>query len=172
VTLTGDLGSHESYVRAVLAPACAPVDAGGLGYRGVVVNFRGCECIMYSGVKIRDNLHVGAGVPITSPQLDSAGHTDDLRQALFFISKLYPRAPLLGLGFSLGANVMTRYIAEEGEGSRLVAGCALGCVRILGHFHYTSCLTKTCSHGTWPKTMTRKAHPINTLNLNFLVQFE
>lgn len=37
------LGSHESYVRAILAPACAPVEKGGLGYRAVVVNFRACK---------------------------------------------------------------------------------------------------------------------------------
>ena len=36
-------GSHESYVRAILAPACAPPEQGGLGYRAVVVNFRGCK---------------------------------------------------------------------------------------------------------------------------------
>jgi len=39
--LTG--GSHESYVRAVLAPAITPVDEGGLGFRGIVVNSRGCK---------------------------------------------------------------------------------------------------------------------------------
>ncbi|RDB21060.1 hypothetical protein Hypma_011583 [Hypsizygus marmoreus] len=106
--LTG--GSYEPYVRAIINRACAPVEQGGLGYRAVVVNFRGC-----------------AGVPITSPQLYSAGHTDDLRQAAMFISHLYPNAPLLGLGFSLGANVLTRYLAEEGEQSRLLSGCALAC---------------------------------------------
>jgi hypothetical protein len=71
----------------------------------------------------------GASVPVTSPQLYSAGHTDDLRQALFYISHRYPEAPLLGLSFSLGANVMTRYVAEEGEHSRLKSACVLGCVR-------------------------------------------
>ncbi|KAJ7774649.1 Alpha/Beta hydrolase protein [Mycena maculata] len=106
--LTG--GSYESYVRSILVPACRAIDEGGLGYRAVVVNFRGC-----------------AGVPITSPQLYSAGHTGDIRQALVYISQLYPRAPLLGLGFSLGANVLTRYLAEEGEESRLSSGCALAC---------------------------------------------
>jgi hypothetical protein len=70
----------------------------------------------------------GAGVPVTSPQFYSAGHTGDIRQALVYISQLYPRAPLLGLGFSLGANVLTRYLAEEGEQSRLKSGCALACV--------------------------------------------
>ncbi|KAI5124550.1 hypothetical protein M0805_003072 [Coniferiporia weirii] len=106
--LTG--GSHESYVRAILAQAVRPKGEGGLCYRGIVVNFRGC-----------------AGVPMTSGQLYSAGHTDDLRQALVYISQRYPNAPLLGLGFSLGASVVTRYIAEEGERSRLRAGCVLGC---------------------------------------------
>jgi hypothetical protein len=36
------LGSHESYVRAILAPAVMPAHKGGLGYRAVVVNARGC----------------------------------------------------------------------------------------------------------------------------------
>ncbi|KIL00421.1 hypothetical protein PAXRUDRAFT_821713 [Paxillus rubicundulus Ve08.2h10] len=106
--LTG--GSYESYVRAILAPACRPLSQGGLGYRAVVVNFRGC-----------------ADVPITSPQLYSAGHTDDLRQAMFYISNRFPAAPRLGLAFSLGANVMTRYVAEEGERCRLKSACVLAC---------------------------------------------
>ncbi|KAI9466190.1 AB-hydrolase YheT, partial [Lactarius psammicola] len=103
-------GSQESYVRDILAPAVAPIDRGGLGYRAVVVNFRGC-----------------AGVPLTSPQLYSSCHTDDIRQALLYITYRYPRAPLLGLGFSLGANVLTRYVAEEGEECRLISACALAC---------------------------------------------
>ncbi|KAJ3480947.1 hypothetical protein NLI96_g8005 [Meripilus lineatus] len=69
----------------------------------------------------------GAGVPLTSPQMYSAGFTDDIRVALMWISKMYPHAPLLGVGFSLGANVLTRYLAQEGDQSRLAAGCVLGC---------------------------------------------
>jgi predicted alpha/beta-fold hydrolase len=123
------LGSYEPYVRAILSRACAPVSAGGLGYRAVVVNFRGCRFVyLLDKYQFYKNMTLGAGVPITSPQLYSAGHTDDLRQALFFINKLYPDAPLLGLGFSLGANVMTRYLAEEGTKSRLMSACALACV--------------------------------------------
>jgi predicted alpha/beta-fold hydrolase len=72
----------------------------------------------------------GAGVPLTSPQLYSSCHTDDLRQALLYISYRYPRAPLLGLGFSLGANILTRYVAEEGEECRLISACALACVSL------------------------------------------
>ncbi|KZT66449.1 AB-hydrolase YheT [Daedalea quercina L-15889] len=104
--LTG--GSSESYVRAVLYPICAPEIQGGLGYRGVVVMFRGC-----------------AGVPLTSPQLYCAGNTDDIRMAVYYIRKKYPRAPLIGVGFSIGANILARYLAEEGEDSRMIAGCTL-----------------------------------------------
>lgn len=34
----------------------------------------------------------------------------------------------MGIGFSLGANVLTRYLAEEGDNSRFISGCVLGCV--------------------------------------------
>lgn len=73
-------------------------------------------------------LDLGAGVPVTSPRLYTAGHTDDLRQALIYISNKYPRAPLLGLGFSLGANIMTRYLGEEGDRSRLSSALVVSCV--------------------------------------------
>ncbi|KAF9268352.1 AB-hydrolase YheT [Marasmius fiardii PR-910] len=106
--LTG--GSYEHYVRGILYPACSPVEKGGLGYRAVVMNYRGC-----------------AGVPITSRQFYSAGFTDDIRTSLMYIQRKYPKAPLLGIGFSLGANVLIRYLAEEQEKSKLIAGCALGC---------------------------------------------
>jgi len=106
--LTG--GSYESYVRAILSRAILPKDKGGLGYRAVVINFRGC-----------------AGVPITSSRFYSAGHTDDTRNALLYIANQYPKAPLLALGFSLGSNVITRYLGEEKENARLHAACALAC---------------------------------------------
>ncbi|KAJ7285042.1 AB-hydrolase YheT [Mycena rebaudengoi] len=129
--LTG--GSHDPYVRAVLAPACAPIEKGGLGFRAVVVNFRGCTY---------ESFPFCSGVPITSQKFYTAGHTDDLRQALMYISHKYPRAPLLGLAFSVGANIMARYLAEEGSRSLLTSACALACpwdlaqttVRMLGTF--------------------------------------
>jgi len=106
--LTG--GSYESYIRNVISPAVAPVNEGGLGYRAAVLNFRGC-----------------AGVPLTSPQFYGLSHTDDIRQAIHYITHRYPNAPLVGIGFSLGANILTRYVAEEGESCRLVSACVLAC---------------------------------------------
>jgi predicted alpha/beta-fold hydrolase len=73
-------------------------------------------------------LPTGAGVPLTSPQFYGLSHTDDLRQAMYYIAQTYPNAPLLGIGFSLGANILTRYVAEEGESCRLASACVLACV--------------------------------------------
>nr|VWP02056.1 Trehalose synthase/amylase TreS (EC (EC (Maltose alpha-D-glucosyltransferase) (MTase) [Ganoderma boninense] len=126
--LTG--GSNEAYVRSILAPACASVEDGGLGYRAVVVNFRGC-----------------AGTPVTSEKLYHCGNTDDARQALMYISHRYPKAKLIGLGFSLGANVLVRYLAQEGQRSRLTAGCALACPWDLHSVSYN------LSNGAWVDRM-------------------
>ncbi|KAJ7584338.1 AB-hydrolase YheT [Mycena floridula] len=101
-------GSHEPYIRSLVPPICDPTTKGGLGYRIIVVNHRGC-----------------AGVPLTTPKLYTAGSTDDFRQAIMYISFLYPQAPLLGLGFSLGANKLTRYLSEEGTNSKLKAAFIL-----------------------------------------------
>ncbi|KAF9506562.1 hypothetical protein BS47DRAFT_1352637 [Hydnum rufescens UP504] len=106
--LTG--GSYEAYVRSILSRACASKSQGGLGYRGVVMNSRGC-----------------AGVKLTSPQMFSGGYTGDIKCTLLYLSSLYPNAPLLGVGFSLGAGVLTRYVGEEGENCRLTSACVLAC---------------------------------------------
>lgn len=96
--LTG--GSQESYVRH-----CAKRILEGPGYRCVIVNFRGC-----------------ANTPITSPQLYSASKTSDFRCALLFLTSIYPHSPLVGLSFSLGANVMAKYLGEEGDATPLIGG--------------------------------------------------
>jgi len=42
-----------------------------------------------------------------------------------YVHGLYPRAPLFGLGVSIGANVLTRYLANAGMHSRLAAVLAV-----------------------------------------------
>lgn len=100
--LTG--GSHEHYIRALLTDLTSPA----IGFRAVVVNARGC-----------------AGAPVTSPQLYHGGTTDDLRRALLFIRTRFPSAPLVGVGFSVGANMLAKYLGEEGSESALRAGVCL-----------------------------------------------
>ncbi|KAJ3012513.1 hypothetical protein HKX48_006245 [Thoreauomyces humboldtii] len=88
--LTG--GSHETYVRE-LVHECAT-----LGYRSVVVNFRGC-----------------AETQLTSSQLYCGWWTKDLKAAVGVVKKKHPRAPLFAVGFSLGANILTKFVGECGE---------------------------------------------------------
>ncbi|KAE8221665.1 hypothetical protein CF319_g5011 [Tilletia indica] len=101
--LTG--GSSESYVRNVLHALCSPKAEGGKGYRAVVVNSRGC-----------------AHTPVTgSPQLYSASKTADVRCALLWATKTFPNSPLIGIGFSLGANFIAKTTAEDGEDTPFVS---------------------------------------------------
>ena len=100
---------------------------------------------------------IGAGVPITSPQLYSAGHTEDYRVAMLYVKEKYPKAPLLGIGFSLGANVITRYVAEEGDKCRLVSAIALGCVRVRYRTHGPALTYTNTAMGSDPKCVVVRA---------------
>lgn len=51
----------------------------------------------------------------------------DLALALHFIRNRHPSSPLIGIGFSLGASVISRYLGEYGSSSILSAGVVLGC---------------------------------------------
>lgn len=77
-------GSDEVYLRAALKPL---VDA---GWEACVVNSRGC-----------------AMSKITSSVLYNARATWDIRQTVKWLRKNFPNRALFGLGFSLGANIMT-----------------------------------------------------------------
>jgi predicted alpha/beta-fold hydrolase len=80
--LTG--GSHEVYLREVVAPLTAA------GWAACVINGRGC-----------------AQSKITTPWLFNARATWDLRQTVQYLQKEFPNRPLYAVGFSLGANIMT-----------------------------------------------------------------
>lgn len=77
-------GSNEVYLRATLKPF---VEA---GWEACVVNSRGC-----------------AMSEITSSVLYNARATWDVRQTVKWLRKTFPNRSLFGLGFSLGANIMT-----------------------------------------------------------------
>lgn len=92
-------GSHEIYLRHAIAPLI-----GEGGWEACVVNSRGC-----------------AGSKITSSVLYNARATWDVRQVVKFLRKTFPNRPLFGLGFSLGANMLTNYCGEEGANCLLKA---------------------------------------------------
>ena len=87
VTLHGlSGGSHEVYLRHVLAPLVNEMG----GWEACVVNSRGC-----------------AKSKITSSVLYNARATWDTRQTVRWLRKQFPNRPLFGIGFSLGANILT-----------------------------------------------------------------
>ncbi|KAI1169102.1 carboxylesterase-like protein [Nemania serpens] len=88
--LTG--GSHEVYLRHAIESL---VEDG--KWEICVVISRGC-----------------AKSKITSGIFYNARATWDTRQMVQWLRKTYPNRPLFGLGFSLGANILTNYVAEEG----------------------------------------------------------
>lgn len=65
---------------------------------------------------------LGAGVPITTPQFYSAGTTCDLTQTLHYLRHTYPSSPLHGIGFSLGASVLSNYLCTTSNHSLLSSG--------------------------------------------------
>ncbi|KAF7562084.1 hypothetical protein G7046_g2047 [Stylonectria norvegica] len=85
-------GSHEIYLRHAIAPLI-----GDGGWEVCVVNSRGC-----------------ARSKITSGVLYNARATWDVRQTIKWMRAKFPNRPLFGLGFSLGANMLTNYCGEEG----------------------------------------------------------
>jgi len=98
--LTG--GSGDSYILH------AVVHARELGIRAVVCNGRGT-----------------AQSPVTTPQYYSASYTGDIREVVAHIQRTYPRSTLLACGWSLGANILIKYLAEEGQASPLSAAVSM-----------------------------------------------
>ncbi|KAI1733716.1 carboxylesterase-like protein [Xylaria scruposa] len=99
--LTG--GSHEVYLRYAIE---SMVEDG--KWEICVVNSRGC-----------------AKSKITSGLFYNARATWDTRQLVKWLRKTYPNRPLFGLGFSLGANILTNYIGEEGENCHFKAAVVI-----------------------------------------------
>ncbi|KAL8138897.1 hypothetical protein V2J09_004898 [Rumex salicifolius] len=86
--LTG--GSGDTYVRHMLMRAREQ------GWRVVVFNSRGC-----------------GDSPVTTPQFYSASFTGDIRQVVGHVTGRYPKANVYAIGWSLGANILVRYLGEE-----------------------------------------------------------
>mgnify|MGYP002780614796 FL=1 len=76
--------------------------------RGVALNFRSCS-----------------GEPNRLARLYHAGDTADLRFVLGRLRERFPAAPLGAVGFSLGGNVLLKYLGEEGEAAPLRAAVAV-----------------------------------------------
>ncbi|XP_009762643.1 embryogenesis-associated protein EMB8 [Nicotiana tabacum] len=99
--LTG--GSDDSYVRHMLMRARSK------GWRVVVFNSRGC-----------------GDSPVTTPQFYSASFLGDIYEVVAHVSNRYPEANLYAIGWSLGANILVRYLGQESH-SCLLSGAVSLC---------------------------------------------
>lgn len=98
--LTGN--SQQSYVRHAISQAARR------GYRCVVFNNRG----------------VG-GEELLTPVTYCAANTSDLECVVQHVKGLYPHAPVLGAGVSLGGMLLLNYLGRKRSDSGLVAGLTI-----------------------------------------------
>ena len=95
-------GSHDKYLKHFLKRARAR------GFRCVAFNCRGTS-----------------ESPLTTPQFYSASYTGDIRHVVSTLHERFPNAPLFAIGWSLGANILTNFLGEEGENAKLDGAAAL-----------------------------------------------
>ena len=84
--------SRASYVRGIVAVALAR------GLDALALNFRGCS-----------------GEPNRLPRFYHSGETGDLGHVVARLAGEAPGRPVLLAGFSLGGNVVAKYVGEHGE---------------------------------------------------------
>ncbi|XP_029984847.1 phospholipase ABHD3-like isoform X1 [Sphaeramia orbicularis] len=95
--LTGN--SQQSYVLHAIRQATSR------GYRCVVFNNRGV-----------------AGEELLTPVTYCAANTSDLECVVHHVKALYPQAPVLGAGVSMGGMILLNYLARKRSESGMVAG--------------------------------------------------
>jgi len=78
------------------------------GIRPVGLNFRACS-----------------GTTNLQPRFYHSGETEDLAHVVTLLRDRFPDRPMGAIGFSLGGNVLLKYLGERGEGPGLEAGAAV-----------------------------------------------
>ncbi|KAG1687568.1 hypothetical protein DVH05_004765 [Phytophthora capsici] len=101
--LTG--GSPANYIRFTVAQLHK------IGWQCVVLNARGC-----------------ANTPLTTAQLYCTAYTEDLRFVLQQLAKTYDfgQEAFVAVGFSMGSNVLVKYLGEEGDRTPLTGAVSVG----------------------------------------------
>jgi len=103
LVLHGLEGSARApYVRGLLAGVAAR------GWNGVAVSFPSCG-------------------PTPSPQgrLYHSGRTEGLSEVLTLVRRRHPEVPVGAVGFSMGGNILLKWLGEEGARASLVASVAV-----------------------------------------------
>lgn len=79
-----------------------------LGWRGVIMHFRGCS-----------------GKPNRLPRAYHSGETGDLQTVVTELKTREPNTPLFAVGYSLGGNVLLKWLGETGATNPLQATAAV-----------------------------------------------
>lgn len=91
-------GSFEPYILDLLSSLTRQTSGNSLrNWKACVLISRGCS-----------------GHKPTSKLFYSPASTYDLRQFITWLSRTFPNRPLYAIGFSLGANILTKYLGEQG----------------------------------------------------------
>lgn len=94
--------SQSSYARLT----CDAAQRSGLD--SVVMHFRGCS-----------------GTPNHLPRRYHAGETGDLEYLIQLLEQRFPNRKLCAIGFSLGGNVLLKYLGQNGTNARLSAAVSV-----------------------------------------------
>ncbi|PIN20993.1 Alpha/beta hydrolase [Handroanthus impetiginosus] len=79
---------------------------------------RGCN------VAVSNHRGLG-GVSVTSDRFYTAAWTDDIRSVIEHIHCQYPEAPLFAVGTSVGANILVKYLGEDGHNVPIIGAAAI-----------------------------------------------
>ncbi|KAJ1731744.1 hypothetical protein LPJ61_002386 [Coemansia biformis] len=102
IVVTGLGGSsYEYHVRSLAKYLATKTNS---KMRVVVANHRGC-----------------GRTPLTSSRLYNAYDTSDLADVVDYIAQCFPKAPIGCVGYSMGANLLVRYLGERGDNTPLTA---------------------------------------------------
>ena len=103
IILHGLQGSSRSlHIRGLLGALR------GNGFRGVVMHFRGCS-----------------GEPNRLLRTYHSGDTGDFRYIVRHLNERHPTVPIGAVGFSLGGNVLLKWLAERGDDAETSAAVAV-----------------------------------------------
>lgn len=78
------------------------------GWIGVLMHFRGCS-----------------GRPNNQARAYHSGETSDPQFFIDYLSQHFSKSPLMAVGFSLGGNVLAKYLGEKGEQCKLLCGAVI-----------------------------------------------
>ena len=99
----GLAGSFDSpYIQGIMRSLDAQ------GFDSVLMHFRGCS-----------------GKPNLLPRAYHSGDTADAKAWIEYIYKNYPNTPLYAIGYSIGGNVLLKYLGEEKENTPLKSAVSI-----------------------------------------------